>query len=58
MLNDLQTPYEKGNKNQTTTWAECISWYEELARRIDSPLGSVKSWIRRGLQQLKTCLDG
>ncbi|MGZ8289505.1 MAG: M14 family zinc carboxypeptidase [Telluria sp.] len=32
MLNDLQTPYEKGNKNQTTTLAECIAWYEELAR--------------------------
>jgi hypothetical protein len=33
MLNDLQTPYEKGNKNQTTTWAECVAWYEELAKR-------------------------
>lgn len=31
--------------------------YEELARRIDSPLGSVKSWIRRGLLQLRTCLE-
>ncbi|NML63432.1 M14 family metallopeptidase [Massilia sp. RP-1-19] len=38
MLNDLQTPYEKGNKNQTTTWAECISWYEELARRFPKVL--------------------
>ena len=38
MLNDLQTPYEKGNKNQTTTWAECISWYEELARRFPNVL--------------------
>lgn len=31
--------------------------YEELARRIGSPLGSVKSWIRRGLMQLRTCLE-
>lgn len=31
--------------------------YEELAARIGSPLGSVKSWIRRGLQQLRTCLE-
>lgn len=31
--------------------------YEELARRIGSPLGSVKSWIRRGLQQLRVCLE-
>jgi hypothetical protein len=34
MLNELQTPYEKGNKNQTTTWAECIAWYQDLARRF------------------------
>ena len=31
--------------------------YEELAARNNSPLGSVKSWIRRGLQQLKACLE-
>lgn len=31
--------------------------YEELARRNDSPLGTVKSWIRRSLQQLKACLE-
>jgi len=31
--------------------------YDELAARIGSPLGSVKSWIRRGLLQLRECLD-
>ena len=31
--------------------------YEELARRSGAPLGSVKSWIRRGLMQLRTCLE-
>jgi RNA polymerase sigma-70 factor (ECF subfamily) len=31
--------------------------YEELAQRIGSPLGTVKSWIRRGLLQLRTCLE-
>lgn len=31
--------------------------YEELAQRSGSPLGSVKSWIRRGLAQLKMCLE-
>ena len=30
----------------------------ELATRLNSPLGTVKSWIRRGLSNLKTCLDG
>lgn len=38
MLNDLQTPYERGNKNQTATWAECIAWYQELARRFPQVL--------------------
>ncbi len=38
MAIELQTPYEKGNGNQTTTWAECIAWYEELARRFPSIL--------------------
>lgn len=33
------------------------STYEELARRAGSPLGSVKSWIRRGLLQLRVCLE-
>ena len=31
--------------------------YEELARRSGTPLGTVKSWIRRGLQQLRSCLE-
>jgi len=26
-----RTPFERGNGNQTTTWAECIAWYEHLA---------------------------
>ena len=31
--------------------------YEELAQRTGTPLGTVKSWIRRGLQQLRSCLE-
>jgi len=31
--------------------------YEALARRMDAPLGTVKSWIRRGLAKLKGCLS-
>ena len=31
--------------------------YEELARRAQAPLGSIKSWIRRGLMQLRVCLE-
>lgn len=32
--------------------------HEELARRLATPIGTVKSWIRRGLERLKRCLDG
>jgi RNA polymerase sigma factor (sigma-70 family) len=31
--------------------------YEALALKIGAPLGTVKSWIRRGLASLKACLD-
>lgn len=31
--------------------------YEALAQRLDTPLGTVKSWIRRGLLKLKACLE-
>ena len=33
--------------------------YQQLAEQSNTPLGTVKSWIRRGLQKLKECLgDG
>ncbi|MDN4061573.1 M14 family zinc carboxypeptidase [Massilia sp. YIM B02769] len=38
MSNELKTPYELGNQNQTTTWSDCVAWYEELARRYPSVL--------------------
>lgn len=31
--------------------------HDELAHRLETPLGTVKSWVRRGLQRLKQCLD-
>ncbi|MDX1607238.1 MAG: sigma-70 family RNA polymerase sigma factor [Candidatus Competibacterales bacterium] len=31
--------------------------HEELAARMERPLGTVKSWVRRGLQRLKHCLE-
>jgi RNA polymerase sigma-70 factor (ECF subfamily) len=31
--------------------------YEAIAQRMDAPLGTVKSWIRRGLAKLKGCLE-
>jgi RNA polymerase sigma-70 factor, ECF subfamily len=32
--------------------------HDEIARLTTNPLGSVKSWIRRGLLSLKECLSG
>lgn len=31
--------------------------HEELAAQLQTPLGTVKSWVRRGLLQLKGCLE-
>jgi RNA polymerase sigma-70 factor (ECF subfamily) len=32
--------------------------HEQLATHLSQPLGTVKTWIRRGLQSLKSCLQG
>ena len=32
--------------------------YSDLAARAGVPLGTCKSWIRRGLQRLRDCLEG
>ena len=31
--------------------------YEELAQRVNVPLGTMKSWIRRSLMRLQECLE-
>ena len=28
-MTELLTPFENGNRNQTTTHAECVAWYED-----------------------------
>jgi len=32
--------------------------YNKLAQRMSVPLGTMKSWIRRGLLKLRACLEG
>jgi len=32
--------------------------HSELASHMKQPLGTVKTWVRRGLERLKTCLSG
>ena len=31
--------------------------HHEVVGHLDLPLGTIKSWIRRGLQQLQRCLS-
>jgi len=32
--------------------------HEDLASRLAQPLGTVKTWLRRGLETLKNCMEG
>ncbi|MGB8555139.1 MAG: sigma factor-like helix-turn-helix DNA-binding protein [Pseudolabrys sp.] len=31
--------------------------YDDLAKRMNVPLGTMKSWIRRAMIKLKACLE-
>jgi RNA polymerase sigma-70 factor (ECF subfamily) len=31
--------------------------YEELSQRLAAPVGTIKSWVSRGLQRLRLCLE-
>jgi hypothetical protein len=35
---ELSTPFERGNGNQTTTWTQCIAFYDHLALQFPSIL--------------------
>ena len=45
-------------QRQSLAWAyfDGLS-HGEIAEKMAQPLGTVKSWVRRGLQALKPCLD-
>ena len=47
---------ERTEKVIRTAFFEGVT-YEALAARMEAPLGTVKSWIRRGLAKLKGCLE-
>jgi RNA polymerase sigma-70 factor (ECF subfamily) len=48
-----------GNQRQSITLAYVHGLsHGELAQHLQQPLGTVKTWIRRGLDRLKGCLEG
>ena len=32
--------------------------YQEIAQKLEVPLNTVRTWLRRGLANLKTCMEG
>ncbi len=38
LQNQYLTPFEKGNQNQTSTWSDCIAFYQKLAADFPSVL--------------------
>ncbi len=52
----LSTLDDRTEKVIRTAFFEGVT-YEALAQRMATPLGTVKSWVRRGLLKLKECLD-
>ncbi|MDH3695107.1 MAG: sigma-70 family RNA polymerase sigma factor [Gammaproteobacteria bacterium] len=48
----------KDDSKQTIEFAFFYGFtHQELAARMDRSLGTIKSWIRRGLAQLRECLE-
>lgn len=31
--------------------------HEEMSKEMDKPLGTIKAWVRRGLEKLRSCLN-
>ena len=52
----LGTLEEKQRHAIATAFFDGVT-YAELAEQKNVPLGTMKSWVRRGLAKLKTCLE-
>lgn len=58
--NELHMCIERLDQHQKST--VCLAYFEglsheQLAERLGAPLGTVKSWLRRGLLRLRQCLN-
>jgi RNA polymerase sigma-70 factor (ECF subfamily) len=56
LVNCLGKLREEHRKSVLLTYYYGLT-HEELARLLRQPLGTVKSWLRRGLLRLKDCLE-
>lgn len=52
----LQQLKEQARKSILLSYVQGYS-HSELAEKMSAPLGTVKAWVRRGLQELKLCLE-
>ena len=52
----LKTLDEKQRRAITLAYYDGLT-QEELASKLATPLGTIKSWVRRGLLRLKDCLE-
>ena len=51
-----------GQLSATQRQALALAYYQglthaEMAQALDTPLGTAKAWVRRGLEYLKNCLE-
>jgi RNA polymerase sigma-70 factor (ECF subfamily) len=56
----MQACFDQLNREQRQSLA--LAYYQglshaELAQHLEQPLGTVKSWVRRGLAALRDCLE-
>lgn len=56
LQNCLEALNEEQRKSILMAYYEGYS-HSELAEFLETPLGTVKSWVRRGLQHLRECLE-
>jgi RNA polymerase sigma-70 factor (ECF subfamily) len=56
LQNCLETLNERQRQSILMAYYEGYS-HGELAAFLDAPLGTAKSWVRRGLQRLRECLE-
>ena len=51
-----------GDLNPDQRQAIALAYYRglvhtEIAEALNAPLGTVKAWVRRGMDKLKSCLE-